>query len=265
MATSKWGTGDRVDKSLFTSGYEFDFFQAVRLLMQLHSERREGGTTYRPEEMVRFSVENTLAFPASAIASIEDDLEGGPSRMKITFMGMTGPEGVLPAAYTEIAVDCAAFGDKAYADFLDLFNHRLIWLFYRAWEKHHFAIGYERSRLDGSDQDAFTSYLFDLIGMGTPGLKRRMPIWDQALLRYAGLISQRPHSAETLRTLLHDYFRVPVEIEQLLGKWHSLETSELCFLGSGESNSQLGRGAVAGDAAWTRQTLVRVMFGPRYC
>lgn len=262
MASSKWGTDHRLDESLFASGYEFDFFQAVRLLVQLQSERHKEASVSQPDEMVRFGVENTLSFPASAIASIDDGCDGGPSSMKITFLGMTGPGGVLPAAYTEIAIDCEAFGDTAYADFLDIFNHRLIWFFYRAWEKHHFFIGYERVSPGGSEPDALTSYLFDLIGMGTPGLKRRMPILDQALLRYAGLISQRPHSAEALRTLLHDYFRAPVEIEQFLGKWHTLEMSELCFLGSGESNTQLGGGAVAGDAVWSRQTLLRIAFGP---
>jgi type VI secretion system protein ImpH len=262
MASSKWGTDRRLDESLFESGFEFDFFQVVRLLVQLHSERRKGASVSRPEEMVRFSVENTLSFPASAITSIIDGDNGDPSRVKITFLGMTGPGGVLPSAYTEIAVDCEAFGDTSYADFLDIFNHRLIWLFYRAWEKHHFSIGYERVDRGGSEQDALTAYLFDLIGMGTPGLKRRMPILDQALLRYAGLISQRPHSAESLRTLLHDYFRVPVEIEQLLGKWHALEMSELCLLSSGELNTQLGFGAIAGDAVWSRQTLLRITFGP---
>lgn len=262
MASSKWGTDHRLDESLFSSGHEFDFFQAVRLLVQLHSERRKEVSGSRPEEMVRFSVENTLSFPASAIASIIDGGNGAPSSLKITFLGMTGPGGVLPSAYTEIAIDCEAFGDSSYADFLDMFNHRLIWLFYRAWEKHHFSIGYERAIPGGSEQDALTSYLFDLIGMGTPGLKRRMPILDQALLRYAGMISQRPHSAEALRALLHDYFGVPVEIEQLLGKWHTLDMGELCFLGSGESNAQLGRGAIAGDAVWSRQTLVRITFGP---
>lgn len=171
MATSKWGTGHHLDESLFTSAYEFDFFQAVRLLAQLHSERGKGGSASRSEEVVRFRVNNSLAFPASAIASIVDNTGGGPPHMTVTFMGMTGPEGVLPAAYTEIAIDCEAFGDTCYADFLDVFHHRLIWFFYQAWEKHHFTIGYERALQEGLEQDAFTSYLFDVIGMGTPGLK----------------------------------------------------------------------------------------------
>ncbi len=73
--------------------------------------------------------------------------------------------------------------------------------------------------------------MFDLVGMGTAGLQGRMPIADLGLLHYAGLLAQRPHSADALRALLHDYFGVEVKVEQLLGKWHVLESDESCCLG----------------------------------
>jgi type VI secretion system protein ImpH len=98
--------------------------------------------------------------------------------------------------------------------------------------------------------------------MGTAGLRGRMPVLDLGLLYYAGLLSQRPNSAEALRAFLHDYFRVPVKVEQFVGKWHSLEADEACSLGSGEASSQLGAGAVAGDAVWSLESLVRIVFGP---
>ena len=73
--------------------------------------------------------------------------------------------------------------------------------------------------------DPFTQYLFDLIGMGTAGLRGRMRIQDESLLLYAGLIAQRPHSASALRGILRDYFGVPVEIDQCVGKWYALGRS----------------------------------------
>jgi type VI secretion system protein ImpH len=260
MAASNWGTSRRIDEALFASGCEFDFFQAVKLLTQVYGERHP--ESLAPQgEAVRFRAHNSMAFPASAIASIDED-NGGPPRMTVTFLGMTGAEGVLPTAYTEIAIDRECFGDTSFAEFLDVFNHRLIWFFYRAWEKYHFVVEYEQSMRNAAGQDAFTSYLFDLVGMGTLGLQGRLPVADKALLRYAGLLSQRPHSAEALRSLLHDYFELPVKVEQLLGRWHALEQDELCYLSSNESNSQLGSGAVAGDAVWSRQALLRIVFGP---
>jgi type VI secretion system protein ImpH len=263
MAASNWGTDCRLDDSLFLSAYEFDFFQAVRLLTLLDAERhgeRHSGESTDFNNVVRFCAHNSLAFPASAIASIEKK-NGDPPSMAVTFMGMIGPRGVLPTAYTEIAIDRESFGDRSFADFLDIFNHRLIQLFFEAWKKHQFVIGYEQSQ-QRDRLDTFTSYLFDLVGMGTSGLQNRMPVPDIGLLHYAGLLAQRPHSADALRSLLHHYFEVPASVEQFCGKWHALETDELCSLGSDEAASELGGGAVAGDAVWSRQALVRIVLGP---
>ena len=54
------------------------------------------------------------------------------------------------------------------AEFFDIFNHRLISLFYRAWAKYRFFIGYE-----SGEQDMLTPKLMDFLGLGTPGLKSR--------------------------------------------------------------------------------------------
>jgi type VI secretion system protein ImpH len=259
MAASNWGTDSRLNESLYASACEFDFFQAVRLL-RLASEGGQNGT--QGGGGVRFRSQNSLAFPASAIAQLVR-LEAKAAEMTVTFLGMSGPHGALPAAYTEIAIDRECLADRSFADFLDIFNHRLIELFFEAWKKHRFVIGYEQSRrANRSTVDDFTNYLFDLIGMGTDGLRGRMPIADLALLRYAGLLAQRPHSAEALRAMLSDYFGVPVAIEQFVGTWHALEPDEACSLGSGTANSRLGTGALAGDAVWTGQDLVGVAFGP---
>lgn len=260
MAASNWGTDCRLDESLFSAPCEFDFFQAVRLLALLQAEDQPVAPG-ASSGVVRFCAHNSLAFPASAIADMHREKDGLP-RMAVTFLGITGPQGALPAAYTEIAIDRDCFGDHSFADFLDIFNHRLIELFFQAWKKHRFIIGYEQAHRKKREEDEFTACLFDLIGMGTSGLRGRMQVLDIGLLRYAGLMAQRPHSADALRAFLQDYFGVSVRVEQFAGKWHGLESDEACRLGSGEPSTELGRGAVAGDAVWSRQALVRVVFGP---
>ena len=47
-------------------------------------------------------------------------------------------------------------------------------LFYRAWEKYNRVALYEASAIRNEAPDAFTHSLFDLIGMGTDGLRGRM-------------------------------------------------------------------------------------------
>jgi type VI secretion system protein ImpH len=182
--------------------------------------------------------------------------------MTVAFMGLTGPQGVLPGHYSELVIETDYEGDRALADFLDLFNHRLISIFYRAWEKHHFYIGFAREARGSIGADRFAAYLSSLIGMGTPHLTGRTCVHDHSLLAYAGLITQKPHSASALRGILGDHFDLPVETEQLLGKWYPLEDSSLSWLRSSGVHNQLGFGAIAGDAVWNQQALFRVRIGP---
>jgi type VI secretion system protein ImpH len=262
MASPSWGTDRSIAELLFQAGFEFDFFQAVCLMAHLRRELKPVGTAAAPDsEVVRFRAWNTLTFAPSAVHSIEED-SGGPPYMTVAFLGLTGPKGTLPTHYTELLMDGEHRGDRALTDFFDIFNHRLISLFYRAWEKHHFRIGYERAQRTPAIDDSFTWYLYTLIGMGTDGLRGRLPFGDQTLLRYAGLIAQRPHSASALAGILRDYFGVPVEIEQFQPRRHRLEEQDLCRPGPETLSNQLGMGAVAGDAVWTVQAAFRVRIGP---
>jgi type VI secretion system protein ImpH len=264
MGASGRRTGPTLEELLFHRGYDFGFFQAVRLLAHIYPRRKQvGGEAMPSDEIARFRAHLSMNFPPGAIHGIDRASdEDGPATMIVAFMGLTGPEGVLPSHYTELLIARQAEKDSTLAAFLDLFNHRLISLFYRAWEKHHFVIGYERSTRAGAQEDKFTQYLFDLIGMGTPGLRGRLGIRDQALLRYAGLITQRPHSASALGGMLRDYFGLPIEIEQFQGKWFLLDEPSLSFLLQEGLHNQLGVGAIAGDAVWNQQARFRVQVGP---
>ncbi len=260
-------SGRRPDPSvadlLLERGYQFDFFQAVRLLSLLYVHRKEVGRQAQPhDEVVRFGQRLSLEFPPSAVHRIDQpgQPDGGPVRMMVAFMGFVGRQGVLPLHYTELMVARQMARDTGLVAFLDLFHHRLVGLFYRAWEKHHFFVAYERGAAGGEAQDHLTPYLFDLIGMGTEGLRGRGRIQDLALLRYAGLIAQRPHSASALAGMLRDYFGVAVEVEQFRGQWFSLQ--ELCYLGPPEVSNQLGVGAIAGDQVWIQAARFRVQVGP---
>jgi type VI secretion system protein ImpH len=259
---------------LFDRAYEFRFFQAVRLMERIRLDQKPGGvgTDAMPEqEPIRFRVHRSMEFPASQLRQIQEPAtESDPVAMTVAFMGLTGPVGALPWHYTELLIELALYQNPGLEEFFSLFDHRMISLFYRAWEKHRFFISFEKhadiSQLPGrehpevSEPTGFTQYLFDLIGMGTVGLRNRLPFPDHALLRYAGLIAQRPHSLSALRGILSDYFSVPVVVEPFCGKWFSLGEGGLSRLGV--DHSQLGVDVIAGEAVWNQQAQIRIQAGP---
>src|SRR5262249_52742051 len=145
-------------------------------------ERRAVGRRGPPEaEVVRFRGRLALDFPPSAIHELKppDDSVPAPA-MTVAFMGMTGPSGVLPRHYTELMLrlDREVKGPerRALREWLDLFNHRMISLFYRAWEKYRFYIPYERGEYNAREPDAFTRCLFSLVGLGLPSLRDRLRV-----------------------------------------------------------------------------------------
>lgn len=251
-----------VERLLHETPQEFQFFQAVRLLERLHPRRAPVGRFVSPSrEVLRFCAHASMPFPASQIQRIEWP-ENQPPRMVINFMGLAGPSGLLPLYYTELIVDRVRQKDTALRDFLDLFNHRMISMFYQAWEKYRFTIAYERG-----ERDLFSQHLMDLIGLGTPGMAGRLKVRDDSLLYYAGLLALRPRSAAAMERILWDYFDVPVRVEQFIGAWHRLEESNVCRFeafadGDANPSEQLGGGAIVGDAIWNQQAGVRIKLGP---
>ena len=247
-----------IEKMLRENPCSFVFFQAVRLLQRLRDDRQSVGRFVNPaDEAVRFRGHNVLAFPASEIQEIDWTNEDQP-RMTVNFMGLAGLLGALPYAYTELMIERKVAKDESLPAFFDIFNHRLISLFYQAWEKYRFFIAYERH-----ERDRLSRHLLSLIGLGTEGLQDRQAVLDDSLLYYSGLLSQQPRSAIGLEQLLSDYFGVPVEVEQFAGAWYRLDLDTQCQFEEGDSYSeQLGFGAVVGDEIWDQKSRVRLKIGP---
>jgi type VI secretion system protein ImpH len=247
-----------LNQELFDEPYRFEFFQAVRLLEKVFPERapvgREAETTL---EVVRFRSRVMLDFPASQIYDLEsshdDFTDEEKLEMFVNFMGMVGVSGVMPVHYTELILERLRYGDTAMWAFMDMFTHRLVSLFFRAWEKYRFPVSYERGK------DDFTEFLFDFAGLGTKGLRGRMRLEDESLLPYAGLIAQKPHSSGALGQVLSDYFGIKAKIKQFFGQWLDLDAESVTRLGF--ANSSLGTSAIIGTRVWEQQSKFRIVLG----
>ena len=180
MASESRRTDPSVEELLFDEGYRFEFFQAVRLLERVFAERGPVGRDVRPgEEVVRFRAHNSLTFPPSSIDDLSRSEDGGPATMVVAFMGLTGPSGVLPRHYTELVLEEERRRERGLAAFFDVFNHRMISLFYRAWQKYRVPIAHEQASRPGAAPDQFTESLYAHFGMATPGLRGRQQVEDQ--------------------------------------------------------------------------------------
>jgi type VI secretion system protein ImpH len=247
-----------VQRHLTKEPWDFSFFQAVRLLQRFYPDRARPGEFWgHGTEAVRFGSNPSLSFPPGEIQSSEMDAEGRP-HLRTNFLGLLGAVGIMPTPYTALIIERVLARDTALRDFIDIFQHRLLSLFYRAWEKYAFTVPYERG-----DPDSLTPLLFDLAGMGTEGLRNRQAFPDEALLSYVGLFGQFPRSASALEQIIGDYFGVPVEVQTFAGTWRKLDPSSWSRLGDGNTKGeQLGGGTVLGDEVWDEQSLVRIRLGP---
>ncbi len=286
MVPESGGAGAPLIQRLFADPSRFDFFQAVRLLEQaaLQSADRDnpdaptqrvGGDQPPHRETVRFSSVLSLGFPSSMIA----DLRPRPAKtgaettarqveMFVTFLGLAGPMGTLPRHYTSLLIERAQEKDFAARDFMGLFDHRLISLFYRAWEKYRFFISYEWNKLTGRPDaiDPFTQSLYALVGMGTGAMLGRMRLSDEVLLHYAGHYAHFPRCAISLQLMIADYFGIPARVEQFQGQWLALEPQERSRMpGPGLPrglHAQMGVDMIMGDRVWDVQSKIRIGLGP---
>lgn len=251
---------EALERELAAQGHSFRFFQAVRLLERLHPERGKVGQFAHPgDEGVRFGVNPSLAFPAGEIQELSRARDDGPWNMTVNFLGLVGHMGVLPHHYSTLVMERDRNRDRALHAFLDLFHHRLVALFYRAWERYRFYVSYERG-----EGDRVTDHLFDLIGLGNAEARDALGVDARALLGYVGLLGPHQRSAGALEQLLGDYFEVPVEVEQFVGAWYDMSGTAQCRVDDAEDGGahRLGQGALVGDEVWDPGSRARIVVGP---
>ena len=250
---------EQIRKMLDDEIFRIEFFQAVRLLERVEKDRQPVGYFFLPgDEVVRFSSLPTLAFAPSQLYDLRLD-KSGRLTLVVQFMGLCSAMTVMPHIYTEQLMLQARNKDFAMAEFFDIFNHRMVSLFYRAWKKYRFFIGYESDAKAG-----LTPRLMDLLGLGTEGLaERSLPLPDRALLAHAGVLGRHVRTPAGLKQILEDYFGVTVVIHQFAGTWRVLPEEDLSRLeGKTRASELLGVGTVVGREVWDQQGRIRISIGP---
>ncbi|MFV2090483.1 MAG: type VI secretion system baseplate subunit TssG [Pseudomonadales bacterium] len=239
--------------------YGFEFYQALRLLEALNADKpRLGESSRAVHEGVRLTQEPSMAFASSMVSGFSSAGEGGKDRLEVLFMGLFGPNGPLPLHLTEYARQRdLQFGDKTFRRFADLFHHRMLSLFYRAWANAQPCINFDRA-----GQDKFFDYVGSLIGLGQTAARNHDALNDHARLYFSGILGMQNSPAAGLETIVEEYLQVSSQVEEFVGEWVEIPADLRLLLGRSTSSGTLGDSATAGARAWSVQSKFRLICGP---
>lgn len=245
------------------AGHQFDFFQLVYLLERWLDRRGPvGGPGPFEEEGIRFRPDPSLAFSPSDVRQVEkagdEERRRGESwayRVVVSFMGLYGVAAPSPVYFSEL-IGFEDVDPDPLVDFLDLFNHRIISLYYRTWLRYRYPHRYE---VGGADE--LSGYLLAFLGLCDPTSRQGLGVEAFRLLKYIGLLSLRSKPPEALRRVLTDYLGgAPVAVQELVLRWVGIEPANRNRLGLGAST--LGSDLLVGTRLPDRMGRMRVVVGP---
>ena len=245
--------------------YRFGFYSVLRRLEAMHPDRPRLGESLRPfDDPVRLGQDPSLAFAPSSLSKLEWGEAGAAPRLLVFFLGLFGPNGPLPIHLTEFARQRQrSANDPTFARFADMFHHRMLSLFYRAW-----AVREPVVQADRPGEDRFADYVGSLCGYGMDSLLGRDTVTDSAKRFFAGRFALHTKNAEGLERILRGFFQVPARIEEFVGEWLYLPEDALWRLGQpgppgpGGRLGQLGQSTTIGARVFQCQQKFRVVIGP---
>lgn len=261
MAAAPRTTADVIERlrALEEAPHRFDLFAALRQLECLFPESPRIGEAARPvDEPVRLGQKPSLAFAPSTVAEFDPGRQDAPAYLAAYSFGLFGPNGPLPLHLTEYAHSRELnAGDPTFRRFADVFHHRLLSLFYRAWADAQPAVS-----LDRPAPRRFHVYVGSLLGVAAPEFRGRDAVPDEAKLQRAGRFGLATRPAEGLVGVLEDFFGLPFDVRELVGEWLRLPSEDRLLLGRNRETATLGKSAVLGGSVWSCQHCFRLVCGP---
>jgi len=290
-------TGRRSLEDRLQAGcFNFDFFQALRLLDIQYGQKRFprlGHSSSRSGDPIHLGQRPFLNFAPRTL----DLWSPGPVDgcrferpvLLVYFLGLFGPNGPLPLHITEHALERERARDFTLTNFTNILQHRFLCFYYRAWSSSRMAVDMDRpghtrsARFVGSlagvrSHDAIRSTpprpdgkretpkvsipnsQSSAAGDDTSSTGDNSESWSR--LFFSGHLSSRNRHAEGLASILSSYFAVPVRIEMMRGRWLELPKGAETRLASKGEAALLGQTTLLGSCVWETQGSFRVRIGP---
>jgi len=248
-----------LERELRQDVYAFGFYSLLRKLECNNPEKPGFGRSVKPaEDVIRLGQEPSMVFPASTLASYTQGEAGSKPKLDVLFYGLFGPNGPLPLHLTDYArARLKQHDDPTFSQFCDIFHHRLLSLFYRAWASAEPTVSFDRP-----ESDRFGDYIASLSGYGMSSLRNRDAMPDLTKLHFTGRLAPHAKSAEGLVAIIRDFFKVDASIRQYIGEWLELPMQYRCRLGESPTTGMLGENVTIGSRVFECQHKFRILLGP---
>ena len=249
---------------IYQAPYKYDFYTVMRCLeCAYHNSPRLGDSTRLKDDGVRLAQQAFLHCPSSDIADFQPATQDKPAELRSYLFGLFGPNGPLPIHITDyIRQRSRQQKDPTASAFFNLFHHRLLSFYYRAW-----ADSEPVTQLDRPHQSSLNKIIYSLGGAHrhpdlskTDKHKRFTPL-EQCY--YTGRLSPRHCPAEGLAAILCDYFGLTFKVEPLIPRWVAIPPQDRMRLQQDLFGSQqLGRSTIIGQRVRTAQQQINIV---AYC
>lgn len=240
----------------------FHIFQALRLIEARYSDHPRLGRSRRPkQDALRLKQRVDMAFATSTVARFEpkNEATGEPGEFAQHMFGLFGPNGPLPLHLTEYAYNRQiSHRDPTFKAFGDMFHHRMLSLFYRAYASGEPTSSYDRS----NEVDPFAQKVAAFAGLKGAAFGDRDAMPDLAKLRYSGRLAHGTRNEEGLLALISGFFGAPATMESFVGAWLELDPKDTWELGNPHKPAKLGQSCSIGSKVWSRQAKFRFRVGP---
>ncbi len=242
--------------------WRFDFLWLLRTIDRARAQTdpkapRLGRAHTIRHDPVRLTQEAHLVFSPVSIGGVDPPAGERPPRIRIRNFGLVGPNGPMPTFLIEHICRRAAQGDHAWQAFLNVIQHRLITLFYRAWAMHS-----PVAQEDRPWDNPLVRDLLCLLGLAEIDEGDDAPIDPRLLVFFSGRIVPSPGSAESLEAVLSGSFGVSAKVISFQGEWMDIPPECHLKLGDSPDTGLLGQTTVVGERIWSVQQRFRVRLGP---
>ncbi|WP_020394427.1 type VI secretion system baseplate subunit TssG [Thiolinea disciformis] len=247
-----------VIKALHEQPTHYEFYAALRQLeCYFRDKPRLGESVRSSDDPVRLEQEPSNLFAPSSLFSCSTQADGY-MRLRVLFFGLFGPNGAMPNHFTEYVQERrrVEVRDEATLAFFNLFHHRLLSLFYRAWAEKEPTV-----QRDRPETDHFNQYVGSLLGLGIEELQNRDVMPDDNKRYFSAYLGDSRHHVSGLVSIVETFLKIPCRIQEFVGEWLCIPEEARSRLGK-SSGGHLGIDTVLGSHSWQCQYRFRLIVGP---